>query len=183
MFAMAHAKHIFTVSVSFLWSCLSLFFTSQCLKYVLCVSYWKGNKISQFHMSQSLVFVTRCSESIRIPSIQFVIILVSSLLMNFSFVFIFKMIYAYFWVCFGFVFAKINCTFMFAMAHAKHIFTVSVSCLWFRLSLFLMSQCLKDVLHVSNLKGNEISQFHESQSLLFLSLDAVRVQAFPAYSL
>ena len=83
--------------------------------------------------------------------------LVCSLLMNFSFIFIFKMIYAYFWVCFGFVFAKINCTFMFAMAHAKHIFTVSISCLWFRLSLFLMSQCLKDVLHVSNLKGNEIS--------------------------
>ena len=94
---------------------------------------------------------------IRIPSIQFVIILVSSLLMNFSFVFIFKMIYAYFWVCFGFVFAKINCTFMFAMAHAKHIFAVSVSCLWSCLSLFFTSQCLKDVLRVSYLNGNKFS--------------------------
>ena len=108
-------------------------------------------------VSESLIFVTRCSESIGIPGIQFVIILVSSLLMNFSFVFIFKMIYAYFWVCFGFVFAKINCTFMFAMAHAKHIFTVSVSCLWSCLSLFFTSQCLKYVLRVSYLKGNKIS--------------------------
>ena len=84
--------------------------------------------------------------------------------MNFSFVFIFKMIYAYFWVCFGFVFAKINCTFMFAMAHAKHIFTVSVSFLWSCLSLFLMSQCLK-----------MFRMSHICETIIFLSFKSLKV--------
>ena len=110
-----------------------------------CLNAW--NMFCMSHICKTIMFP--CFKSLKVscfcshynetkcfPHIQFVIIVVSSFLLNFSLIFTFKTIFVWYLVCFGFVFAKIDCTFMFAMAQLKYVFDVSVSFLCSGLSLF-----------------------------------------------